>query len=182
MTVFKTLSDLLSLTGLRLVAAVAILLIGIVVGRFIGKLVQKVLRELEVNKILKEEAGVKMPVEAFAGNVVSYLVYFIAVILALNQIGLSTTILYIVLIIVLLLVIVFIFLAIKDFIPNVTAGMFLHQKESFKIGDEIKVGSVEGKIIEVGLIETKVKVNSGDIIVVPNSIFTKNVVLIKKKK
>jgi len=69
----------------KLIAAIVILLIGVFVGRFCGNLLRKVLNELNTDKILKEEAGVKIPVEEFFANALKYLIFFAAIIMALRK-------------------------------------------------------------------------------------------------
>ena len=76
---------------IRLITAIIILLIGFVIARILSNLTKKLLQELETNRILKEQAGVKIQVEEFIASLVKYLIYFIAVIMALNQLGLTTT-------------------------------------------------------------------------------------------
>jgi len=46
-------------------ATIALLLIGFIVARILSKLVLRVLHELEMNRILKEQANVTLPVEEF---------------------------------------------------------------------------------------------------------------------
>jgi len=166
----------------KLIAAIVILLIGVFVGRFVGNLLKKLLNELNTDKILKEEAGVKVPIEDLFGNALKYLIYFAAIIMALNQLGLATTILYIILIVILIVIIILIILAFKDFIPNVTAGFFIHQKRNLKEGDKIKVGDVEGEILHINLVETKIKNKNGDVVFIPNSMLMKDKVKKKSRK
>ncbi|MBM3200720.1 mechanosensitive ion channel, partial [Candidatus Woesearchaeota archaeon] len=75
----------------------------------------------------------------------------------------------------------FIILAFKDFIPNITAGFFLHQKNMIKPGDVIKVKDIEGEVVSVSLVETILKVKD-DTVYIPNSVLTKNEVIKKKLK
>lgn len=168
--------------AIKLVAAISILLIGLVVARITSKLVHKLLHELEVNRILKEQAGVKIPVEEFLSSITKYLVYFIAVVMALSQLGLETFVFYIILIIILAILVAFIILAFKDFIPNITAGFFIHHRRMIRQGDKIKIRETEGEIINVSLIETQIKTMKGDIVYIPNSVLTKNEMVIKKRK
>jgi len=165
----------------KLIAAIVILLIGIFVGRFFGNLLKRILNELNTDKILKE-GGVKVPIEEFFGNALKYLIFFAAIIMALNQLGLATTVLYIILIVILIIIIILIILAFKDFVPNVTAGFFIHQKRNLNTGDFISVNDVEGQIININLVETKIKTKKGDIMYIPNSMLTKNNVRKIKKK
>lgn len=164
---------------IKLIAAIAVLLIGLIAARIISKVIKKVLHELELNRILKEQAGVKLPVEEFVSSLAKYLIYFIAVIWALAELGLQTAILYIILAIFLVILVSFIVLAFKDFIPNITAGFFIHQKNIIKKGDIIKVKDIEGKVISISLVETTIKVN-GDTVYIPNSVLTKNEIIKKK--
>ncbi len=165
---------------IKLIAAIAILLIGFVAARIVSKIISKVLQELEINRILKEQAGIKIPVEESISSLTKYLIYFIAVIWALAELGLQTIILYILLAVFLTILISFTVLAFKDFIPNITAGFFIHQKNLVKPGDVIRVKDIEGEVLSVSLVETIIKVN-GDTVYIPNSVLTKNEIVKKEK-
>ena len=164
---------------IKLIASIAILLIGLIAARIISRIVKKVLNELEVNRILKEQAGVRLPIEESISTLTKYLVYSLAVIWALAELGLQTIILYIILTVFLVILVSFIVLAFKDFIPNITAGFFIHQKNIIKKGDTIKVKGIEGKVIMINMVETTLKVK-GDTVYLPNSILTKNEITKKK--
>lgn len=163
----------------KLIAAIAILLIGLIAARIISRIIKRILHELELNRILKEQAGVRLPIEEFISSLIKYLIYFIAVIWALAELGLQTVILYIILAIVLTILVSFIVLAFKDFIPNITAGFFIHQKNIIKKGDIIKIKDIEGKVKNISMVETTIKVN-GDTVYMPNSVLTKNEIIKKK--
>ena len=173
-------SSKLSDLTLNLVAAIVILLVGLVVGRFLGNLTRKVFHELELDKLLREQTRFKIPLEHFLGSLVKFIVYFISIIFALDQLGLQTAILNIILTIILIVIVAFIILSVKDIIPNLIAGLFLHQKRNIKPGEKIEVNNIEGEVINVSLTETKVRTKNGDIVYIPNSILTKNVVIKKK--
>ncbi|MEA3378434.1 MAG: mechanosensitive ion channel [Nanoarchaeota archaeon] len=173
--------DLQSLFGLstisaliiKLIASLVIILLGLIIGRIIGKLINKVLHSFEIDKILGQ-SGIKFPFERFISSISRYIVYFIGLIWGLAELGLTTIILEIILVIILILLVSFIILAFKDFVPNITAGFFIHHKNALKKGDIIKVRHIEGEIIEIDLIETKIKAKNGEIILIPNSMLTTN--------
>jgi small-conductance mechanosensitive channel len=71
-------------------------------------------------------------------------------------------------------------LATKDFIPNLVAGLFMLKKTEIEKGKRIKAGNVEGTVVEIGLIETKIKTKKGDEIYIPNSTLTKEKLVVKK--
>lgn len=165
----------------RLTLAVIILLIGFIIGKLLGRLTQKVLHQFEVDVAFKKAVGVNMVVEGFLGGFITYFIYFIAVIMALNQLGLTTPVLYMISGSIMLIVIVALLLAIKDFIPNFFAGFFIFRKNIVNVGDRIRIGNIEGKVIEVGLIETKVETKNKDQVFIPNSEMLKSE-LVKIKK
>ena len=164
---------------IRLVVAAVILLGGFIVGKILEKICYKGLHELELDRSLKR-AGVKVALEEWIAHFVKYLIYFVAVIWALAELGLSTVVLSIVFVGAIVLTIIAILLALKDFIPNAFAGYMIYKNDLFKKGDRIKLNGVEGKIEKVGVAETVVK-NGKDIIYVPNSILVKKIVRVKRK-
>jgi small-conductance mechanosensitive channel len=157
----------------NVVTAGIILLIGFVIGKLVGRLVQRLLHEIELNNLLHNITGLKISLEKFVADFITYFVYFVTVITALNQIGLTTTVLYIISGGVIILVIISIVLGIKDFIPNAIAGIVLYRKGELKVGDSIKTRNIEGKITKIDLVETCVETKSGDTIYIPNSLLTK---------
>lgn len=165
---------------INIIAAIAIIIFTIIIANILEKLIKKILNELEMDKILKEQ-GIKFPFENFVSSIVKYLIYFIGVIWALNQLGIATVILHIILVVILIIFIAIIIMAIKDFIPNIISGFLIHSKDIIKKGNIIKLNKIEGKVIEIGIIETRIKTKDNDIMVIPNSMITKNTILIKKK-
>lgn len=173
-------SSKISDTTINLIAAIVILLIGLILGRFLGNLTRRILHELELDRVLREQTRIKIPVEQFLSSLVKYVIYFVAIILALNQLGLRTAILNVILAIILIAIVIFMILAVKDFLPNLVSGIMLYQKRNIKAGNRILVNNIEGEVLHISLIETKVRTRNGDIVYIPNSILTKNVVIRKK--
>ncbi|MBW2977366.1 mechanosensitive ion channel [Candidatus Woesearchaeota archaeon] len=166
----------------RSVVAIIILLMGFVLGRIIGKITQKVLREIELNRIIKKATGMKIALEEIVAKLLTYFIYFIFMIWALNELGLTTTILTMISGAALVIIILSILLAIKDFIPNAFAGFVIHRKRQIKPGDRIKTDGLQGKIARISLVETEIKTKKGDTIYIPNSILTKREIIVHKRK
>jgi len=164
----------------NILVALIIILIGFIIARVLGKVTAKFLKELEVDKLLKKATGIRFSLEGTITYFVRYFIYFVTIVMALNQIGLTTTLLYMISGAVIILVVLSIFLGIKDFIPNVLAGMFIHRRGFLHVGDKIKFKDIEGKIIKINLVETRVETKSGDIIAIPNSNLTKSEVIKKR--
>ena len=178
----NVLPKILSSVFTKLVVAVIIVLIGLVLGKILGKFVQKALHEIELNKIIKKAAGIKASVEEIISTSLSYFIYFIFIVMALNQLGITTVVLHMISGVILIIIIISILLSIKDFMPNMFAGLFIHQKRFIKEGDILKVDNTEGKVVHINLVETKIETKHGDIIYIPNSLLTKKTVVKLKKK
>ncbi len=169
-------SNFITETSIKLIGSITILLLGLVIGRFLSKLTAKIVKEIELNKIIKGTTAFKLPLEQILSSTIRYVIYFISLILALNYLNLTKTIFYIVLALILATLIAFIIVSIKDFIPNIISGIILNKKRSLKIGDKIEVQNTKGKILEINLVETKIETSEKDIIWIPNSILLKNMV------
>jgi small-conductance mechanosensitive channel len=161
-------------------AAVIALLIGFIIGKVVSKLIQRGMHELEVNRILKS-AGVPFGMEEFLGHVVEYFIYFIAIVIALDQLGVTAFVLYIVTGIIGLVLVIAFLLAIKDFIPNFIAGLRLSRKKLFRVGDTITVDSVTGRVKAFGLLETTLISRNKDVMHIPNSLLLKKEVKVRKR-
>jgi len=166
----------------RSAVAIIILLLGFIIGRIIGKLTQKVLLEIELNRLIKKATGMKIALEEITAKFITYFIYFIFIIWALNELGLTTTILTMISGAALIVIILSILLAIKDFIPNAFAGFVIHRRRKIKPGDKIKTDGLQGKITRISLVETEIKTRKGDTIYIPNSILTKKEIIVHKKK
>jgi len=114
-----------------------------------------------------------------AASFVKYFIYFVFTVWALDRIGLGSIVLNIIAGGAVILIILAFLLSIKDFIPNAIAGLFMQFKGIVRKGDEIRCNDVEGKVVEVELVETRIQAKNGDIIFIPNSNLIKNTVVKK---
>jgi small-conductance mechanosensitive channel len=177
------LKNIFEMVFTKFVVAIIILLIGFIIGKLLGKIIQRALHEIELNNLLQRATGIKISLEEIISSFITYFIYFITVIMALSQIGLTTTVLNMISAAIIVIIILSVFLGIKDFVPNMIAGIFIHQKRFINKGDRIKVKDIEGKIIHINLVETRIETKQKDIIYIPNSMLTKSeVTVIKKKK
>lgn len=163
----------------RFIVAVIIILIGFIIGRILGRLTHKFLKEIELNNILKK-ASINAKLEEVISHFVTYFIYFITVIWALNEMGLTVTILNLISIAALIIIIISILLAIKDFIPNAFAGLRILRKERIKEGSKVIIDSIDGKVKKITLLETIIETKKGDKIHIPNATLFKKELIIKK--
>ena len=175
--VSETASPLLS----KVVIAVLILLIGLIIGKLIGNLIKRALREVQLDKQMKAATGFRFSLEKLISSFVMYFIYFIAIAMSLNSLGLTTAILNMISAAIILIIVVSFILAVKDFFPNFIAGIMLRTKKIFAEGDEIQIKEVRGKIFSIGFLETRLVTRYKEEVILPNAIFNKRQIVIRKK-
>ena len=166
---------------IKVLTAFLMLIIGLILSQIISNITRKFLRGAEVNKIIEQQLKLKIGLENYISSIIKYLIYLITIILVLNELGVSTKILQIVLVIVIILIAIFIILAFRDWLPNLISGLYLIRTEKIKPKDTIKIKGLRGRVIKINLLETKIETVNNEIIFIPNSNLTK-FEMIKEKK
>ena len=70
--------------------------------------------------------------------------------------------------------------ATSNIIQNFVSGIIVMGGRSFKVGDEIKIWTFEGKVLRIGIRTTVIEDNEGNTIFIPNSLFISNPLTRKK--
>ncbi len=166
----------------KFLVSIVLLLIGFILGKILGRLIFKFLHSFEVDETFSKLTGTSLKIEVIAESFTTYFVYFVTIVIVLQQLGLASTILNMIAAGVLILIILSTFLGIKDFVPNAISGFILQNKKKFRIGQIIKVKGMQGKIIGITLLETKIETKDGDIIFIPNSVLSRTEVTYVKAK
>ena len=106
-------------------------------------------------------------------ELIKYTVYALAVTLILNGLGINITAIAVSLGIVGIAV----GFAARDTISNFISGLFVLGDKSFKVGDIIEISDQKGKVTIMGFRVTKLVTPDNNIITIPNSNFSKNVLI-----
>jgi small-conductance mechanosensitive channel len=165
----------------KVALAVVILLCGLILGKLFGNLVRRILNEVQLDKHVRTTTKFKWSLEKGISNLVSYFIYLISIILCLNSLRLTTATLVIISTIIVFMITLSFLLAIKDFFPNWISGMRIRFKKILSVGDEIQIKEVKGVITSIGFLETKLKTSTNDEVIIPNSIFSKRELVLRKK-
>ena len=151
----------------RLIAATAIFLVGAFVARALGDAVVAMVSQSD------------MPNARVLGQAVRYSVLLIAVILALDELGVQTTILTTIIIITVAAVAFALALAFglgnRHLAYGIMAGF--HAREELNPGQSLAVGDYAGRIIRIGATKTLLDAKEGQISL-PNAILLSEVVLL----
>ena len=73
-------------------------------------------------------------------------------------------------------------LALRDTLGNVVGGLSLQTDRSIHLGDWIKVGDVEGRVVDIRWRYTAVETRNGETLIVPNGVLTTEKVMVLGRK
>lgn len=65
-------------------------------------------------------------------------------------------------------------LALQDTLSNLVSGFLLMFEQPFKIGDWVRVGEIEGQVVDLNWRATRLKTRDRDIVIIPNGILGKD--------
>lgn len=160
------------------VAAFLLVILGMVVGKIASNILKRFLKSVEMNALVHGQLKVQVPLEEYLPGVVRYVVSFVGAMYALKQLGVPVFVLVVLFTVVMVLAIIFTVLALKDYIPNMIAGMYIRRSQKLKVGDVVHVKNVKGEIMHMGLLETKVKAKD-EIVFIPNSLLNRSEIMKK---
>lgn len=147
-------TDLLVSWGIRIIAAILIVLIGKMVVNFIVKMVRKALTRTNKAPILID----------FAENVLKIFLLLFVAILALNQVGFPTSSL----VALIGAAGLAIGLALQDSLKNFASGFLLVLFRPFNVGHFVEAGGTSGSVEEIGIFTTTFRSPDNKEIIVPN--------------
>ncbi|MFP4188183.1 MAG: mechanosensitive ion channel family protein [Halobacteriales archaeon] len=140
----------------NVIAAFFIVVFGAILGDKTAVLVSERLEGVNVSEI------------GALPSVVRYSVVFLAVLMALSQLGVSTFGLYILLGAYLFGAVAVALVALRLVLPSAVSGLYVISTHQYGVGDTVRVGDVEGVVQEVDLLTTRIDDGEREH-VVPNS-------------
>ncbi|NKE36467.1 mechanosensitive ion channel [Natronococcus sp. JC468] len=132
--------------------------------------------ELTVGEYLR---SVKLPQVSVIPKLVKYSVLYVALVIALGQVGVHVVALLILLAIYAVGIVAVGAYAFKDFLVSSAAGIYLLLNQPYGIGDRVRVGDQTGIVQEVDLFVTKIEDDSEEYIVPNRKVFEDGIVRVR---
>ncbi|WP_114577308.1 mechanosensitive ion channel domain-containing protein [Saliphagus sp. LR7] len=151
---------------IRLTQFVPRLFVAVIV--LIGGLIVADKAELVVGERLR---SVKLPEVSLIPQVVKYSILYVAVVIALGQVGVNVTALLILLAVYAAGIIVVGTVAFRHFLVSSAVGIYLLLNQPYGIGDEIRIGDQVGIVQEVDLFVTKIESDAEEYVVPNRKVF-----------
>ena len=152
---YTTVTSFLTVWGLQVLGAIAVLVIGWFVARGLQRGARRALAKSRVDETL-------VP---FLANIVYYGALAIVLVAVLNLFGIETTSI----VAVLGAAGLAIGLALQGSLSNVASGVMLLLFRPFKVGDYVEIAGTGGTVVEIGLVSSTLKSPDNIRIVVPNT-------------
>lgn len=133
--------------------------------------------ELIVSEYLR---GVKLPEVTVISTVVRYTVVFIALLLALAQIGIAVGVLLILLAAYLFGMVLFAAVALHQLLTSAAAGLYLLLNQPYGIGDRVAVGEKEGVVQEVSVFVTRIESDGREYLIPNHLVFSQGAVVLRE--
>ncbi len=151
---FQKVYDLLMLYGVKIVAAIAIFII----GRWVAKGFRS------ITERLMEKKNVDPTIAGFVGNLTYMALLIFVIIAALGQLGIQTTSF----IAILGAAGLAIGLALQGSLANFASGFLMIIFKPFKVGDYVEVAGVAGSVEAIQIFTTTLKTPDNKTVIVPN--------------
>jgi len=157
-TILPKIQELITLYGLKVIAAAAIF----IVGRWLSK----GLKRLIVSALIKGK--VDQTLVSFLGHLTYFTLLAFVIIAALNQLGIQTTSFIAILGAAGLAV----GLALQGSLANFAAGVLMIIFRPFRVGDYVEGGGTAGIVEEIQIFTTKLRTPDNKSIIIPNAKIT----------
>lgn len=140
--------------AVNIVAAIAIIIVGMIVARVVSKTVNRLMRARHIDATVAD----------FLSALVRYAVIAFTLIAALGRVGVQTASVIAVLGAAGLAV----GLALQGSLSNLAAGVLLVMFRPFRAGEYVDLGGIAGSVLNVQIFSTTLRTLDGKIVVIPN--------------
>ncbi|MGV8151205.1 MAG: mechanosensitive ion channel domain-containing protein [Candidatus Woesearchaeota archaeon] len=163
----------------NILSAIVILLAGFVIGRLLEKLSLKLFEMIELDKIAYKKLRLKKLASTIS-RILSFIIYLIAIIVALNKLNITTTIITTIVILLIVVLVLFIVFGVNDIFANLFAGVIIRMKKNISLGDNIKIKdakrTIQGKVESISTLNIRINTGKEELVIIPNTLLTKCII------
>ena len=136
----------------------------IVIGLVLLRVVRFIVNKISKNKYVDKK---RKTIISLIKNIIKYLIYIFVILSILSVYGVDTSGILASLGIAGLVI----GLALQDIIADFVAGIFILFDDQYTLGDVVEINGFKGEVIGFGLMSTKIKNATGDVLILANSSF-----------
>ncbi len=168
---------------IKIIIAALIFLMGFVIGKIIQKMIIKFFQISDLDRLFRKKTGLKISMSLIVSTIVSYFIYIVAIVMALNRLEIVTTIITTIVIILIVVLILFLIFGMNDVFGNLTAGVIIKFRGNIKPGDYIRIKDkrIEGYVISMSTFNIRIETKKDEIVFIPNMVVFKSEIVKPKK-
>ena len=139
-------------------------IIYIVLGIIIYNILKTIILKISKNKRIDKR---KITIVSLIRKIIKYLIFIFVILAILNVYGIDTS----GVITSIGIAGIIIGLAIQDLVADFLAGIFILFDDKYTLGEIVSINDFKGEVIGIGLMSTKIKAASGEVLIISNSAF-----------
>ena len=136
----------------------------VIVGFIIYSILKGIISKISKRKFVNNR---KITIINLLRKIVKYVIYILVILAILNVYGIDTTSV----LASLGIVGIVLGLAVQDILADFLAGLFILFDDQYTIGETVTINDFRGEVIGLGLMSTKIKSASGEVLILSNSSF-----------
>jgi small-conductance mechanosensitive channel len=169
---------------LKIIMAFLIFLIGFAIGKIAEKLFLKLFDLIDLNKLVAKFARLKFSVSKLLARIIAYFIYIVSIVMGLNRLGITTTIITTIVILLIILLTLSIIFGFNEFFANMFAGLLLKFRKNIRVGEYIRIKdkdkNIEGHVISADMLNIRLETGKDEIVFIPNmALFKSEIIKIK---
>jgi small conductance mechanosensitive channel len=170
---------------IKIFTAIIFLFMGFIIGRIVYRILLKLFEMIELTKNIRNATKWKIDLSKVIASVISYAIYIAAIVIALNTIGITKTVVMIIVVIVLIILIFGAIFGANDFASNFFSGIVVRFRKKLHVGDHVSIEdngkTIKGKIVAVNNLGIRLEKSHDEIIIIPSATLIKSTIKKQEK-
>ncbi len=151
------------------------LIIGLIVIKYSNNKINQLVKTKWFKELISESKYSEVLLW-YSSYFIKLILYITLLLISVSFLGFTSQVLTMIVFLVILSITAILVFSVKDLIPSAIAGAYLIHGKAIKKGDVISVKGFKGKIIEVSLLNIKLRDSDGKIVLIPNKIIATDVI------
>ena len=148
------------ITSEKFILPIVYIILGIIIYNILKTVVGKISKNKRIDKR-------KMTIVSLIRKIIKYLIFIFVILAILNVYGVNTS----GIITSIGIAGVIVGLAVQDIVADFLAGVFILFDDKYTLGEIVTINDFKGEVIGLGLMSTKIKAASGEVLILANSSF-----------
>jgi small-conductance mechanosensitive channel len=168
----------------KVIIALVIILAGFIIGKIVESILRNIFARIDIDERLTKAFNARRNYARAIRRTIVRIIYVVAIIIALKQVALLVPVITMLEFLAVVVLLISVALTGVDVVPNLAARAALRHKR-LMVGDDIvftdETGVIQGTIIDMTLIDVRIRRRNGDVFFIPNAAFLKHSITKKRK-